>query len=237
MARGTQLEELIYMLRAEVGQSTLVAAGIDNLPALKQILNRNQDMLADDYDWPFLEFQPFKNLAAGQRYYDLPTGLKVEGIENVVLWYNDKPQEIIKGIGADEYSQYSSDDDERASPVMRWDIKNPTGNINGEQVEVWPLPDDNTQQLQFFGKRSVSRMVEDSDRCTLDDILIVLTSAAEILARQESADAAAKKAMADERRMQLRARYQAGSEPIIMGGGLPSQRSQSLRGKTIIRVS
>ena len=42
MARGTQLKNLIYMLRAETGQSVLVSAGIDNKPALAQMLNRVQ---------------------------------------------------------------------------------------------------------------------------------------------------------------------------------------------------
>jgi hypothetical protein len=220
------------MLRAEVGHSVLVSAGVDNIPALHQILNRTQDMLHDSYDWPYLEFSPYKNLAAGQRHYDLPTGLNMEAIECVVVWDNGTPQEIERGIGPAEYSQYDSDDDERASPCLKWDIKNPDG--DGEQIEVWPIPDNNDQRLQFFGKRVCPRMVSNSDVCLHDDLAIVLSAAAEILARQESADAAAKKAMADQRIMDLRARTKGATSPPIMGGGRKRER---LRGQTIINIS
>ncbi len=241
MARGTQLETLIYMLRAETGQSVLVSAGVDNKPALTQIINRCQQVLADDYAWPFLRIMPFKDLEAGERYYDLIStfgGLDIERIEAVAVWENGQPRQIARGISFEQYAQYDSNDDVRGSPVQRWDIRytDETGDSRaGEQVEVWPIPDDDGQRLQFVGYRNVPLLSEDSDRAMLDDQLIVLTAAAEILARQKNEDAPLKQKMARARYQQLRGRYSSNSEPFIMGGGVNNGPS-SLRGRTIITV-
>ena len=43
-----------------------------------------------------------------------------------------------RGIGFDHYAQYHSDDDERADPVLAWDIR---WRSTVEQIEVWPIPD------------------------------------------------------------------------------------------------
>ena len=64
MARGKQLTQLIDELRAEVGHAVSVSVGVDNLPAIKQIIRRTQETLYDDFDWPHLRIQPTKNLAA-----------------------------------------------------------------------------------------------------------------------------------------------------------------------------
>jgi hypothetical protein len=240
MARGTQLETLIYMLRAETGQSVLVSAGVDNKPSLTQIINRAQQVLADDFNWPFLKIMPFKDLEAGERYYNLTSdfgGLDIERVVSVAVWDNGQPSPIVKGIGFAEYAQYDSNDDVRSSPVQRWDVKytDDTGDSSvGEQIEVWPIPDDNNQRLQFEGYRSVPLLVEDSDRAMLDDQLIVLTAATEVLARQGNKDAPLKQRIAKARYQQLRARYSSNDEPIIMGGGV--NRPNNYRGKTIITV-
>lgn len=233
MARGTQLEELVNMLRAEAGHSTLVSAGIDNLPALKQTIRRVQEVLADDYDWPFLRYEPYKNLNAGQRFYDMPTAMDFERIEAVVVWYDGQPHLLERGIGPEEYAQYDSENDDRAGPPMRWDWKY-TDDTDSEQIEVWPIPPaSDTYRLQFYGFRRLNALVQDSDTADLDDQLIVLTAASEILARQKSEDAPLKQRMAKARFDQLKSRTKGGSSITVMGGG---SKPQSLRGQTIIRV-
>jgi hypothetical protein len=54
MARNTQLLSLIAQLRAETGRTQQVNVGIDEVENLKQILQRVQIELYDDYDWPHL---------------------------------------------------------------------------------------------------------------------------------------------------------------------------------------
>ena len=230
MARGTALSDLITQLRAEAGHSVLAAAGVDNKPALVQILNRVQEVLYDDFNWPFKTIMPFLNLTAGGRYYSLPSSIDFEHIVRVAVYFADQPSGIDKGISYPEYAVFDSEQDERSSPVQRWDIKYVT---SVEKLEVWPIPDDNTQKLQFFGQQKLVKMVADGDVAMLDDSLIVLTCAAELLARQKDEDAPLKQKMAKARYNQLRALYTQSNEPFVMGGGTNPKPS---RGQTIIRV-
>lgn len=230
MARGTAFSDLIIQLRAEAGHSTLAVAGIDNEPALKQMLNRVQETLFDSYSWPFKTVMPFLDLTAGTRYYDLPAAIDFEHIVEVGIYSTTQPYTIAKGISFEEYAVFDSENDERSSPVQRWDIKY-TG--TKEQIEVWPLPDDDTQKLQFRGTQKLVKMVADADKAVMDDTLIVLTAAAEILARQKDEDAPLKQKAAKARLMQLKGLYAMSNDPFIMGGGVDPKPS---RGQTIIRV-
>lgn len=241
MPRGTQLQDLIYQLRAEVGQSTLVSVGIDNVPALIQILRRKQIMLYDDYDWPFLRITPFINLKKGERFYDMPDdfgALNMERIEHMEVWYSGRPSKIERGIGPADYAQYNSFNGETGGgPIIKWDIKytDPTGtDVAKEQVEVWPIPDDDGQKLQLTGIKNLRPLVALSDQAELDDVMIVLHCAAQILKRQKAADAPDKQKDADDRTATLKGRVKGAERTYIMGGG---PREESLRGKTIIRVS
>jgi hypothetical protein len=230
MARGTAFSDLIVQLRAEAGHSVLVAAGIDNEAALKQILNRVQEVLFDDFNWPFKTITPFLNLTNGDRYYDLPASIDFEHIVKVAVYFAGQPSQIEKGISYPEYAVYDSELNEKSSPVQRWDIKYVT---NATKLEVWPIPDDDTQKLQFTGQQKLVKMVADGDLATLDDSLLVLTCAAEILARQKDEDAPLKQKMARARYTQLRALYSQPNAPFVMGGG---SNPPPQRGQTVIRV-
>jgi hypothetical protein len=236
MARGTQLTELRKMLRAEAGHSTLVSAGVDNLPALDQKLRRAQQMLNDDYDWPYMQIKPYLDINEGQRYYDL-SEMALEAIDGVVLWYNQQPRKIERGIGPAQYQQYNSQLDERSSPIRNWDIVS-TGSItstdaNLEQLEVWPLPDVNDMQLQFYGKRRLRPLIADADVCDHDDLAIVLIAATDILASQEDPSAKRVEAAANRRIQQMRGRTKGGTVTGSMG---TTSRPQSMLGRPIIRV-
>lgn len=237
MARGTQLEQLIIMLRAETGHSTSPAAGVDNLPSLKQRLRRAQEMLYDDYDWPFLRVNPYKNLAAGDRYVDMPTELNPERIEDVSVWYGDRAVPLIRGVGPREYSVYNSDDDERSDPVQRWDIKS-TGDTTTktpqlEQVEVWPIPA-SAQQLQLTGIRKLRPLVAENDVCDLDDLAIVLTAGADMVPAKSPLAGKLEKAAAVRIR-QVKGRQRGGATITTMGTIPPE--NQLRPGQSIVRIS
>lgn len=218
MARKTQLLSLIAQLRAETGRTQTVSVGIDEVENLKEMLRRVQEQLYDEYDWPHLRVQKTISLAAGQRYYDLPTGLNFDRIEDVRLEYNDVYQGIDRGIELEDYSIFNSNatTPERSSPSLKWDIRY-TGST--EQIEVWPIPNDNIQTLYFLGTQSLSDLIQESDRADLDDRLIVLYAAAEILARQESKDAQAKLEQANKRLATLRKNSIKKAPMIQMGLG------------------
>lgn len=240
MPRGTTLVELIRQLRAEVGQaSTQTQIGGDYEAVLIQKLSRSQQMLYDDYDWPFLRIKCPIALNASQRYYDLPfdpndgtSQLNMERIEHVTINYGNSPTPLDRGISWDQYAQYDSDSGAKASPCRRWDVKRTTK--VAEQIEAWPVPADSTQLMEFTGIKKLRPLVANADVADLDDILIVLTAASEILAKAKSADATKIEAAAAARLKQLKARTKGASRTINLSTG--SSDFTSNRGKTIIRI-
>jgi hypothetical protein len=233
MARNRQLTQLIDDLRAEVGHAVSASVGVDNLPSLKRILRRTQDSLYEDFDWPHLRVLPTKAMAAGQRYYDFPTDLNYERIEEVVIWYSGQPHGLVRGIGFGDYAQYDSDSGDRSDPQLKWDIRH-TG--TNEQMEIWPIPSSNSNTVQFKGIRPLGDLIADADTCDLDGNLIVLFAAAEILTRQKSEDAQAKLAAANSLYLKLKGRTKGATKMAVLGGGNDTDL-ESYRGHTIIRVS
>lgn len=238
MARGTNLTQLLVMLRAESGHSTSVAAGIDNEAALIQKLQRTQVMLYDDYDWPFMMNDWEIPLVAGQRYYDFPTeagfpGGTVVNLEGTIsMWvdYSGRPVPLTRGIGQPQYAQTNSNNGEKSSPVRRWDIKRVAD--NREQIEVWPVPVDNTESIWLHGKKKLRPLIAASDVCDIDDLAIVLTAAAEILARADKKDAPKVEAAAAARIKQMKGRTKGGGRQINMAG----PKGVGNLGKTVIRI-
>jgi hypothetical protein len=225
MARGTQLIKLCEMLREEINRATSVAVGNDDLPSLKNKLSRTQQVLYDEYDWPFLrQVFPAKQLSAGERYYDFPVGLNPDRIDDndqgdgpgVVVWYSALPQPIQRGIGFREYAIYNSDNNARSEPALAWDVRW-TG--SAEQFEIWPLPVSNTQTIQFKGLRTLRPLIAESDVCDLDDQLIVLFAAAEILSRQGSTSAKDVGALAKARLARVKGRSKSASQRYRLGMG------------------
>jgi hypothetical protein len=230
MARGKQLQELIAQLRAETGRNQAVAVGTSELDNLKEQLRRMQELLYDEYDWPFLNIQRSVTLQAGLRYYDFPTDLNYDRMNVVKFKYNNVYVDLERGITFDDFSIYDSNIDERSSPALKWDVRN-TGTV--EQLEIWPIPNDDGS-IHFFGTKKLSDMVSDSDRADLDDRLIVLFAAAEILAKQKSPDAKNKLDMANARLLRLRANSQSASKTIQVGLGRKNRNIYS--GKTVVVV-
>lgn len=186
MARGTTFLQLVTQLRAELGRSTTASLGVADIPMLQQAINRAYGTLYNK-DWQHLRREFTKiNLAAGQRYYDPPELLDADRIEKTVVWWNGEPYPLCKGIDFEQYAAYDSTIDERNNPAARWDLRF-TGTT--EQIEIWPVPADNQQKLQFIGKTKFSRLVNDSDVCLLDDDLVVLHAAARVAAGRKSNEA------------------------------------------------
>jgi len=232
MARGTQLLSLIAQLRAETGRTQNVAVGVDEVENLKVILQRTQELLYDEYEWPHLRVQRTISLLAGSRYYNLPSDLNFDRIQDVKLKYNGVYTDVERGILFDDYSVYDSNADtpDRSFPVLKWDIRH-TGST--EQLESWPIPAE-AATLYLFGTKKLSNLIQESDRADLDDRLIVLFAAAEMLARQKSADAKNKLSQAERRLLMLRRNSQAGSKTVQVGLG--NGRRPPNTGKTVIVV-
>ena len=231
MARGTQLGTLVTMLKAECRQSSSVALGIDKTDTYKRLLRRHQETLYLAADWPHLRQFFTKALSAGSRYYDVPSGLNLERIESARVKFNSYPHPIERGIGEDQYASLDPDNDERADPVRRWDLRW-TGSAS--QIEVWPLPASNDQTLRFKGIRNLRALTSDDDVADLDDNMIVLYAAAEVLAPTKAEDAKAKLSAGIALFNTLKGRVK-GASPMTTYGGSVSQPAG--RYGTIIRVA
>lgn len=233
MSRGKQLLELVAQLRAETGRSQLVSVGVDEVDNLKELLRRTQEVLYDDYEWPHLRVQREILLHAGDRYYDLPSDLNFDRIQQVKYKYNNVYTDIQRGINFDDYSVFDSNADtpEQSSPALKWDIRD-TGST--EQIEVWPIPNQ-TNKLYFFGTKSLSNLIQESDTADIDDRLIVLFAAAEMLTRQKSRDANNKLQQANARYLTLKRNSQSGSKTIQVGlGNQMGDRSNRMKTRIIV---
>lgn len=227
-----QLLSLIAQLRAETGRTQNVAVGVDEVENLKVILQRNQELLYEEYEWPHLRVQREIVINAGQRYYDFPADLNFDRIQDVKLKYGNTYTDVERGITFDDYSAFDSNATPpvRSFPTLKWDVRD-TG--VKEQLEVWPVSSQSAS-LHFFGTKKLSPLIQEEDRADLDDRLIVLFSAAEILARQKSNDAKNKLSQAERRLMQLRKNSQSDSSMIQVGLGNRNRSTHA--GKTVIVV-
>ena len=85
------------------------------------------------------------------------------------------------------------------------------------------VPDGDPTRL-LTASATLAALTGDSDTCDLDDLLIVLFTAAEFLARDKKQDAGAKLAKAQARLNELRANLPARDETFILGGANPWAR-------------
>lgn len=219
MARGATLAELISDLRDELRRANSPSASPDDTASLRRTINHVYRLLYYNHDWPFLNYVfPAITLNAGQRYYDVPTGLDADRvIEAKVKWSGDFIM-LDRGITFDDYNGYDPEDDERTSPALKWDVR-----FTGEtdQIEVWPLPDGTTQSLRFYGTYACDPLVNDTDTCRLESEVVVLFAAAELLKAQKSEDADAKLQLANELLRLVRIRStSAGASGFRLGVGV-----------------
>lgn len=200
MPRNATLLALLQDYRAEIRASTNAAHNTSARETQVRLLQRTQELLWDDIDWPHLRVTRFIDLQAGQRFYDPPTDMTMERLETIEVRYGQVWCPLYNGIDAQHYSSWDSDLDERSWPVERWKIE------EDDRIEVWPIPASNADvpslegRLKITGIRKLRPLVADSDRADLDSRLITLYAAAETLAASGAADAPLKLQAAQMRR-------------------------------------
>lgn len=122
-------------------------------------------------------------------------------------------------------------DAEQSDPAANWELRE-DDETDAEAIEVWPVPASSASQLWLVGKRSLPDLLADADVALLDDQLLVLTAAAEILAKRKKADAQVKAIAAGRRYLQMKARSRAAVQPFKLRGD-----DQEPMAGTIVRVS
>ena len=204
MARGSTLVRLLDLYRAEIRASQNPAHNNQVRDTQVKLLQRIQEWLWEDFDWPLLRVERFLELQDGQRYYDTPADLDVDRIAKIEVYHDSAWCALKPGIDAEHFTAYDSEKDERQWPPQRWRF------AENEAFEIWPIPDTNYDSvtkegwLKITGTRKLSDLVKDEDRADLDDRLIVLYAAAETLASTGAKDANLKLDQANKRYAKLR---------------------------------
>lgn len=204
-------------LRAEIGASVNPAMGTNAVHQMNLLLSRTQERLWSDFDWPFLMVDRDIQLNAGQRFYSFPSDLDFNRVDSVNVKYSATWRPLEYGVGVEQHNFMDSDNGERQDPTLRWQH-------DGEnQFEAWPIPASGDMVVRFTGIRNLKPLVSDTDICDLDDKLLILFAAAEMLAHNKAADAQSKAALANAHYARLRGNSM--KSGVIVYGGSPSSKS------------
>lgn len=189
MARGKTLEDILNSVRAEARLSLAPAANSQVHDTQVLLIQREQERLWEDYNWPHLRVEKTFALQAGQYEYAVPDTLSIDRVEKIEVYDGSYWRPLIPGIGPNQFSLYETALDQRSWPVRHW---RPT---DDDQIEVWPIPSQNGDAttldgyLKVTGIRNLNTFIADNDRADLDDRLISLYVAGGILAATGAKDA------------------------------------------------
>lgn len=214
MAAGKSLRWMREKLRYEIhdmAQSPNRASGDE---WLDQCLRRVYETLWDEHDWPHLKVLRLKSLYAGQRYYDFPSDLNSSRIKDVFVKENGRSKPIERTICVDDYNHYDSESDQRHDCVHKWDF------CESQQIEIWPIINNDDCQLVVEGYLEFKPLVSQDDTVSIDATVIVLYAAAEILAGRNHNDAGIKLATAETRLESLKDGFSRSSKRLVLGGGI-----------------
>jgi hypothetical protein len=198
MALGTPLSRLLSMTRAECRRTQLVSAGVNADDTIRQVIARWQDTLWNDYNWPHLRVYRDFYTQAGQQLYAFPADVDWSRIEKMDQCWSNLWRPVRFGITDEDYNLVNGALGAQQDPQERWDLR------ENQMLELWPIPASGGTQTRIWGIKTITYLVNDSDQAALDDTLIVLHAAAEILTADKAADAATKQQAATRRLLQLR---------------------------------
>lgn len=237
MARNKTLTSLLTSLRAELEISVNPAHNVQARDIQVAHLQRVQEQLWDEFTWPHLRVFRYLNAQAGLRTYDVTACLKESAgslvaagdmsIDRVVdIWVRDGViwRKLDKGISEENYNSFNSDTDQRDWPPRRWQVS------EDDQIEVWPVPsltgDTSTQEniFRIRGVRNLRPLIEADDVADLDDRLLTLMAAAEMLGGEKGSK---KAALANKRFLKVRGNAVKTQRFRMLGGG---ERRRILRG-------
>lgn len=221
MPVGTTLLTLRSMLNAEIGEEMDETISSSNVTRNNRLLSDQQLFLANQHSYLRGKVRKSVNLTAGTQYYTLPTGIDLDRPE-IPAYVNmaNFRYRLGFGIGQEEYNLFRSDQGVKSAPAMRWDLVNNSGVL---QIEIWPIPSV-AMTLELSSVLPITAMTLDADTCVIDDLALVLFTAAELLARHQSADAPAKAAKAQAYLASLRASMPMKFEMFDISGRQPYNR-------------
>lgn len=206
MSRLTALSVLYTMLQAKLGENPAVT---NTRTRYFQLISDKQKWLANEYDFPFLEDRFDSPVPKNGRYVTFPTidnegvtiAMNLERPYKVEVFWNQIWSELMYGIGSQEFNYLNSDiPGQIQDPIQRWRWS------QEGQFEVWPMPS-TAQTVRFTGQRALDTLATGADTADLDDEMLVLFVASDLLMRSKQADAQICLSQATERLRAQRGAY------------------------------
>lgn len=203
---NVSLIKLLDMLRVEVGDSLNPAHGSQMRDRYVMLLQRQQEMLWEEYRWPHLRVWRTFPLQNGQRYYTVPADIPLERVERMEVRWGQRWRELYPEITLRDHLVFDSDLDQRSWPIQKWRVH------EGHTVEFWPIPAQDADPdvdsygnavgegaIKVWGIRKLAPLVADTDTADLDSQIIVLMAAAEELLKTNEKLASLKNKKAQDR--------------------------------------
>ena len=205
MARNQTLLKILGDVRGEARLSLNPAHNIAGRDAQIALIQREQERLWADYDWPHLMVNRYIPAVSGRRYYDPRTAfdetwqprtdLSLERVVEVSVYDGHAWRELCPQITDRDRFAHDSLAGERSWPPRRWAVG------EDDVIEIWPTPDEaslsageqvtppNMQSvIRVRGVRDLRPFRDDADRADLDDRLLSLYSASALLAESGAKD-------------------------------------------------
>lgn len=232
--RGVTLEQLVSEVQAEARQSQNPAHGLNHRASIVQLIQRTQRRLWAEHNWQHMKVSRDMPVQAGQRYYQVPADMDYERIDGIEYKYGGDWSPLVYGIDERAYSIFDPAIDQRSDPVERWDIAEDVQDTAGEvdrrgMFEIWPLPAANGEaggsldrNLRLTGTRNLGRLTQNNDRADLDNDLIVLFCAGELLAPGDPASSQIKLSAAQRLLLQLKGNADK-KNTFVLGGDDPTE--------------
>jgi hypothetical protein len=218
MAR-LMLSEMLNDLRAESNISLQPGHNLASRDAHIILLRRVQRELWLQATWPDQLVYRDIFTASGQRTYEYPDDVDFESIQEMWIDPGGGTGNASKtfyplsyGIGPDDINYTDSG---FTGQPEKWQHFSD----NEDQFELWPVPD-GEYTVRLKGMKRLGKLVEDTDKSTIDGTLIVLYAASELLAQAKNDLAPLKQAKALAYFQRLRGMLTAQkTEPFVIGGG------------------
>lgn len=225
--RQSTLAQVLDKVKAHCGwaQTGSVSAARDT--EVMTLIESMQVWLAAEHDWPFLRDTWKAVVSAGANTVAVPTTdlagnsytINFERPIYMTVYYNEVYEPVLYGIGPEEYNAWDPQLSEKQDPILKWAFYD---NASGQKIEVWPMTQ-SVQNLYIWGTRNLLTLrnagtLDSTKVLDLDDEVIALFVAAELLGRSKNQDATSKLEKARERLRALRADMPGREDKIhIMG--------------------
>lgn len=196
--RGVTAANLLTMLKAELGHSLTAGVGTDTDTMLTYQLDMQYQLLAAEWEWPFLKKREEVTLVAGDYTYTFPSTISTERAIIARASWSGIWRDIRYGIGEAEWNLFSSTN--AIDPIQAWEMS------GASEFTVWPTPVTG-QTLAFTGTQALTALTTEGATCLLDAQLVALFAAAQVLLKYEEKHAALKLAQAQNRLQRLFAQY------------------------------